>query len=104
LIIFSSNGISGAGGGVADRERALAGIDKASSPAQLKGAIDTARRLMGGQLGGLKRQYEQSTGRKDFERFLSEDSKPYLNTKEGTGDSNAAAHPPAIQSLLDKYK
>lgn len=103
--------VSGAGGGVADRERALSGIDKASSPAQLKGAIQTAQKLMGGQLGGLKRQYEQSTGRHDFERLLSPDSTPYLNTKEATGDKNFgnanagnAAHPTDIQSLLDKYK
>lgn len=85
--------ISGAGGGVADREKALAGIDKAASPAQLKGAIATAQKLMGGQLGGLKRQYEQSTGRNDFERLLSKDSLPYLSTKEGLGDSSASATP-----------
>jgi len=96
--------VSGAGGGVADREKALAGIDKASSPAQLKGAIETAQKLMGGQLGGLKRQYEQSTGRKDFERLLSEDSKPYLNTKEGTGNSNTGKGPVKINSDDDYSK
>jgi hypothetical protein len=88
-----------------DREEALAGVDRASSPAQLKGAIQTAQKLMGGQLGGIKRQYEQTTGRKDFERLLSEDAKPFLLTKEGTGDSKTPiTHPPEIQSLLDKYK
>ncbi len=87
-----------------DREEALAGVDKASSPAQLKGAIKTAQALMSGQLGGLKRQFEGTTGRKDFERLLSEDAKQFMNTKEALGDKGDKAHPPAIQSLLDKYK
>lgn len=83
--------VSGAGGGAGDRERALAGIDKAASPAQLKGAIGVAQKLMGGQLGGLRRQYEQSTGRKDFESLLSPDAAPYLATKEGMGDEGAGS-------------
>lgn len=90
--------VSGAGGGVADRERALSGIDKASSPAQLKGAIEVAKKLMGGQLGGLKRQFEQSTGRKDFENLLSPDALPYLQTKEAQGNENVGSGPKKISS------
>lgn len=70
-----------------DREEALAGVDKASSPAQLKGAIQTAQRLMGGQLGGLKRQFEHSTGRNDFDSLLSPDAQQFLGTPEAKGDS-----------------
>lgn len=86
--------ISGSGGGVADRERALEGIDKASSPAQLQGAIEVAKKLMGGQLGGLRRQYKNSTGREDFETLLSPDAVPYLATKEGMGDENTGKKAP----------
>lgn len=63
--------IVGSGGGVADREAAAKTISAASSPAQLKGVIGTYKELMKGQLGGLKQQYEQTTGKKDFDRFLS---------------------------------
>lgn len=87
-----------------DRERALAGIDRASSPAQLKGAIQVAQKLMGGQLGGLRRQYENSTGRKDFESQLSPDSIPYLSTKEGMGDENAGKNSKlSDDALLTKW-
>lgn len=63
--------IVGAGGGVHDREEAAKVIDAANSPEQLKGAINTYKELMVGQLGGLERQYQQGSNRNDFERFLS---------------------------------
>jgi hypothetical protein len=73
--------IVGAGGGVADREEAAKTISAANSPAQLKGVINTYKDLMNGQLKGLKLQYEQSTGKNDFDRFLSPDSKAELAPK-----------------------
>jgi len=63
--------IVGAGGGVSDRQEAQSVLDKANSPQQLQGVIQTYQKLLGGQLGGLQRQYEQTTMRKDFNRFLS---------------------------------
>ncbi|MFM0501876.1 hypothetical protein [Paraburkholderia caffeinilytica] len=64
--------IVGAGGGVSDREEAAKAFNDANSPAQLAGAISTAKKLLGGQLQGLKKQYETSTGKDDFnKRFLS---------------------------------
>lgn len=68
--------IVGAGGGVSDREKAQKTVDAANSPAQLRGVINVYKELMKGQLGGLKQQYETSTGRVDFEtRFLSKEAK-----------------------------
>lgn len=67
--------IVGSGGGVHDREEAARVIAAANSPAQLKGAIGTYKELMRGQLNGLQQQYEQSTGRKDFDKFLSQHAK-----------------------------
>lgn len=48
-----------------------AGITNASSPQQLKGYIQQVQALIAGQLGGLQRQYQQTTGKQDFNRFLS---------------------------------
>jgi len=67
--------VVGAGGTGADRERAQAVIDAANSPEQLRGAINTYKELMIGQLGGLKQQYETSTGRKDYDKYLTDEAK-----------------------------
>jgi hypothetical protein len=80
--------IVGSGGGVSDREEAARAFDKASSPEQLSGAIATAKRLMRGQLNGLKQQYKASTGKDDFDtRFLSGEAKGI----EGGGSAKPAA-------------
>jgi len=71
--------VVGAGGGVGDRETAQQQLNAANSPEQLKGVIETYKNLIKGQLGGLKQQYEQSTGRNDYERLLSPDVKNSLN-------------------------
>lgn len=63
--------IVGSGGGVADRETASATINAASSPAQLKQVIETYKKLMVGQLEGLKQQYQTTTFKKDFDKMLS---------------------------------
>jgi hypothetical protein len=63
--------VVGAGGTGADREEAARSIQAANSPTQLRGVINTYKDLMHGQLNGLRQQYEQSTGKTDFERFLS---------------------------------
>jgi hypothetical protein len=64
---------SGAGTG-GDRERLQAAFaNAAKSPAQISDALRVARELMGGQLGGLKQQYMQTTGGSaaDFDARLS---------------------------------
>jgi hypothetical protein len=66
--------IVGSGGGVADREEAANTLSAANSPQQLQSVIGHYKELMNAQLGGLRQQYEQSTGRKDFNRFLSPES------------------------------
>ncbi len=61
---------SGAGTGQ-DREDIQKAFNAANSPAQLAGVIKTAKRLMAGQLRGLKQQYEQTTRQTDFDQRLS---------------------------------
>lgn len=75
--------IVGSGGGVHDRETAAATINAASSPAQLKQVIETYKQLMVGQLQGLQQQYEQTTFRKDFDKFLSPEALKVMQTEGG---------------------
>lgn len=84
--------IVGAGGGVGDRDKAAATINAASSPQQLKGVIQTYQGLMAGQLGGLKQQYEKSTGLGDFEDYLAPETKEKLQAHaqvQPSGQPNA---------------
>jgi hypothetical protein len=97
--------IVGAGGGVADREEASKTLSAASSPAQLIGMMGKYRELMAGQLNGLQQQYEQSTGRNDFTRWLSPASQTYLSQHSQMADAPQSspqpgqqpAGPPALQ-------
>ncbi len=63
--------IVGAAGGSTERERAENIVNKLESPAQIEGAIGTLKELMAGQLQGLKRQYEDTTHRSDFDARLT---------------------------------
>jgi len=67
------------GGGVTERQEAERNFSNANSPAQLKGVIDTYKQLLGGQLKSLNLQYENTTGRKDFEKKLTPDAKAALS-------------------------
>lgn len=62
--------IVGSGGALADRENAQNQINAANSPAQLTQIVKTYKALMAGQLHGLRKQYENSTGRDDFNAKL----------------------------------
>lgn len=63
--------ITGAAGALGDRETASKTLDRAKSPEQLNGVINTYQKLMSGQLNGLRLQYQASTNKDDFDRFLS---------------------------------
>jgi hypothetical protein len=89
--------VIGAKGGEGDRQAIKAGFSSSGSPAQILGTIQQYKGLMGGQLKGLRQQYERTTGLKDFNDALSVNAQAEL----GGGSS---AHPTEIQSLLDKYK
>lgn len=71
----------GGAGALGDREELRANISRYGSPEQLQGAVDTYKSLIVGQLQGTQRQYEQATGRKDFERFLSPEVKEDVKRK-----------------------
>jgi len=65
--------VIGGGGGVADREEAANTISRANSPEQLKQVMAKYRDLMKGQLSGLRQQYIASTGKQDFDKFLTQE-------------------------------
>ena len=76
-----SKAIIGAKGSLGDREATAASISRMNAPQQLSGVIDTYLKLMGGQLSGLRQQYESGTMKKDFnERFLTKEG---LNAVKG---------------------
>jgi hypothetical protein len=81
--------VVGSGGGVGDRDKAQQAIMSTNSPGQLKGVIQTYTKLMGGQLGGLKLQYKNSTGLDDFETHLAPSTQAALETHAAS-----AARPP----------
>lgn len=83
--------IVGAGGGVGDREKAQKALDAAGSQKQLKGVIGTYKTLMKGQIQGLKQQYENATGRKDFMSRLSPNSQKYFNDDSASSSTSTAA-------------
>lgn len=59
------------GGGVSERQEAQNILSRASSPAQLAGAIQQIQTLMAGQLNSLRKQYQETTKLDDFDkRFL----------------------------------
>ena len=69
-----SKAILGGIGGVTDREELRKDFDKANSPEQLAGVVKQARKLIGGQLEGFRRQYKVSTkgSDEDFNALLSD--------------------------------
>lgn len=78
--------IVGGGGALADRENAQNQINRANSPQQLLGVIQTYKELMAGQLGGLKKQYSDTTHRGNFDARLSPEAKTELERKYGGGN------------------
>jgi hypothetical protein len=62
--------VIGSNNALSDREELRANLQAAQSPEQIGGVISSYKALMGGQLKGLKKQYEESTGKKDFEHRI----------------------------------
>lgn len=75
--------IVGGGGALADRENAQNQINRANSPQQLRGVIQTYKELMAGQLSGLKKQYSDTTHRDNFDSRLSPEAKTELERNGG---------------------
>lgn len=77
--------VVGTSGAESDREAIKDAFDAARSPQQLAGVIQKYKGLMGGQLSGLRRQYEKATGLNDFDSFLSQAAQGQLRQPKGMG-------------------
>jgi hypothetical protein len=80
-----SKAIIGSNNALADREELRQPLQSARSPEQLSGAIEAYKSLMTGQLKGLKKQYEDTTGRKDFDKRIRDNTRNVLLGGEGGG-------------------
>jgi hypothetical protein len=78
------------GGGVTERQEAERNFAAANSPQQLKGIINTYKQLLGGQLNSLNLQYENTTGRKDFDKKLTGEAKNVVKELRGSAGGGAA--------------
>lgn len=66
----ATKAILGGAGALGDREEVRKTINSSQSPQALAGVANEYTNLAAGQLAGLKRQYQNATGRKDFETLL----------------------------------
>jgi hypothetical protein len=81
------------GGGVTERQEAERNFADANSPQQLKGIINTYKQLLGGQLNSLNLQYENTTGRKDFNTKLTPEAKNTVAKLRGENTTTGALAP-----------
>jgi hypothetical protein len=87
-----SKAIIGSNNALADREELRQPLQNSRSPEQLAGAIEAYKSLMTGQLNGLKKQYEDTTGKKNFADRLRPNTKAVLMGGEG-GSSKVTSQP-----------
>lgn len=87
-----------------DRDEMSNRARNSDSPAQLNGIFDGFTKLMGGQMKGLKQQYEVGTYRKDFDKFLLPATRKALaavsKDVENTYQSSQGAAPAAAVTML----
>ena len=78
-------------GALADRKALKDTILAKSSPAQLQGVIKEYKELLGGQLGGLEKQYNASTRKTDFrQRYLTPEAIAALTPGQKAPPAGAA--------------
>ena len=78
-------------GALADRKALKETILARSSRAQLQGVIKEYKELLGGQLGGLEKQYNASTGKTDFrQRYLTPEAIAALTPEQNALPAGAA--------------
>lgn len=85
-----------------ERDRAANAFANIASPEQLKGATDTYRTLLGGQMDSLANKYKVGTGREDFhKRFLTVKTRTALGLDKS--DSSSGTKPPAASDAVVKW-
>lgn len=69
-----------------DREEIKHVINSKKTPEELSGVIQTYKDLMAGQLKGLKKQYTDTTGMKNFDDRLSDETKTAIGGEKKADD------------------
>ncbi len=101
-----SKAIIGSNNALADREELRKPLQLSNSLPQIYGAIQGYQALMGGQLKGLKKQYEDTTGKKDFDKRIRDNTKKVLLSGESSQPvrvstpQEASQLPPGTQIIL----
>jgi hypothetical protein len=78
-----SKAIIGSNNALADREELRKPLLGKGAPDQILGSIKGYQELMTGQLRGLKKQYEDTTGKKDFNSRIRDTTRAILLGNEG---------------------
>lgn len=91
-----SKAVIGSNNALADREELRKPLLSANSVPQINGAIEAYQGLMAGQLKGLKKQYEDTTGKKNFDSRVRESTRSILLK----GQSSATKNEPI---MIDGY-
>lgn len=95
------------GGRVAegDRDKMQQVLQAAQSPTAIRGVIEKLERLMAGQLAGLRRQYEGTTGQSgaDLDPLLSPEARSLLDKYKGV-EAEGVPGPPAVGSVESGYR
>jgi hypothetical protein len=89
-----------------DRETLAANLKASNSPEQMQGVITTAQKLMAGQLGGLRQQYNSyHPGANNFDqRFLSDDTTAALRKFHGGAQTQTPSGMPTIGEVRKGYR
>lgn len=87
-----------------DRDDMAQRANNASSPAQLSGIITEFKKLMAGQMKGLRKQYETSTRLKNFDDFLEPATKTALDAVSAKGEHGSASFTPPTGAIARSYK
>lgn len=95
--------VIGAGGGSGDRDTLQNSFNKNGSPDKIDGAIDTAFKLMGGQLRGKKKLYDRTVNDGNFNDLLTSDAQAAMGKHLSEEDSSGAAVPDDISAILAKH-
>lgn len=85
-----SKAIIGSNNALADREELRQPLQGARSPEQLSGAIEAYKSLMTGQLKGLGKQYEDTTGKKNFNTRLRPNTLKVLMGDQATTEGSSS--------------
>ncbi|MHB1870899.1 MAG: hypothetical protein ACYCT1_08600 [Steroidobacteraceae bacterium] len=88
--------VIGSGGAESDREAIKEAFHAANSPRQIQGVISHYEGLMGGQLSGLRRQYQRATGLDDFNSLVSQLARQKLTAASSASTRGTLPAPLAV--------